>query len=156
MSNAYIVLPTGEWLSLCDSEMHYDVIKRSGFLDDFKETETDAYCFFKELGYADDDKISDEDEDAFDDIKFEYTQRAVAHALKKGVLRIRCYNAGEIIRSGKIILLAGDINRITETIIETAFVKFNVPNSTILSIENCEGKEIFKGTYSAYRKGACI
>ena len=71
MSDAYIVLPTGEWLPLKDNEMHFDVIKRSGFLNGFWGDEPDSYKFFKELDYADDDKISGKDEEAFDDIEFE-------------------------------------------------------------------------------------
>jgi len=151
MNNAYIVLPTGEWLHLEYNEMHFDVIKRSGFLNDFKEDEPDAYEYFKKLGYNADDKISNKDEEAFDDIEFEYNQRAVFHALKKGVLRIRYFKAGEISKSEEVILIAGDINRITVDIIETTFKKFYVSNTTTLIIEDCEGKEIFKGKYDIYK-----
>ncbi|MCL2187074.1 MAG: hypothetical protein FWB86_14680, partial [Treponema sp.] len=148
---AYIVLPTGEWLHLENNEMHYDVIKRSGFLDDFNEEEPDAYKYYHNLGYTDNDKISDKDEEAFEGIEFDYNQRAVAHALKKGVLRIRYYKAGDINRNRDVILINGEVNRITAYIIETSFEKFKVPNTTMLSIEDCDGKEIFKGTYDRYK-----
>jgi len=151
ISNAYIVLPTGEWLHLEDNEMHFDVIKRSGLLNDFGEDEPDAYKYFKKLGYNDNDKISNEDEEAFDDIEFEYNQRAVFHALKKGALRIRYYKAGDISRTEEVILIAGDINRITVNIIETAFEKFYVSDATTLSVEDCEGKEVFRGKYDEYK-----
>jgi len=151
MIRAYVVLPTGEWLHLEDNEMHFDVIKRVGLLDDFKENEPNAYEFYKNLGYSDNEEISDDDEEAFDDIEFEFKQRAVAHALKKGVLRIRYYMEGESSRSGNVILLAGDIKRITSNIIETALKKFNSLNSTILNIEDCEGNEIFRGKYEKYK-----
>jgi len=150
MTCAFIVTPTGEWLPLRDNEHHFDVIKRYGFLNDFKEDEPNAHDYFKQLGYSDDDEISVEDDDAFDDIKYEYSQRAVFHALKNGVLRIRFFKTGEINRSGQTILIAGKINLITKNIIETAFKYFNVPKTTTLSIENTEGIEIFKGTYDNY------
>jgi tetratricopeptide (TPR) repeat protein len=150
MTSAFIVTPTGDWLPLGDNDRHFDVIKRFGFLNDFSEDEPDAHAFFKNLGYSDDDEISIEDEEAFDDIEFEYSQRAVFHALKNGVLRIRLFKAGEMNRSGQTILIAGDINRITNNIIETAFIKFAVPNTTTLSIENTKGNEIFKGTYDNF------
>jgi hypothetical protein len=150
MIRAYVVSPTGEWLHLEDNEMYFDVIKRSGFLNDFQENEPNAYEFFKKLGYTDDDIIKVEDEEAFDNIEFKFNQRAVIHALKKGVLRIRYFKEGDINRSGEVILLAGDINRITSNVIETAFKKFNVLNTTTLIIEDCEANEIFKGTYDNY------
>ena len=86
-----------------------------------------------------------DNEDAFDGIEYEYSQRAVFHALRNGVLRVRLFNAGGINRSGQTVLIAGDINHITKNIIETAFEKFDVPKTTVLSIENTEGREIFKG-----------
>ena len=92
-----------------------------------------------------------DNEDAFDGIEYEYSQRAVFHALKNGILRIRFFRAGEINRSGQTILITGDINRITKNIIETAFKKFDVPNTTTLNIENTEGDEVFKGTYDKYK-----
>jgi len=151
MNNAYVVLPTGKWLHLEDNEMHFDVIKRSGLLNDFGDDEPDAYEYFRKLSYNDDGKISTKDEEAFDDIEFEYNQRAVFHALKKGALRIRYYKAGEISRSEEVVLIAGDNNRITADIIKTTFQKFNVPETTTLIIEDCEGKEIFKGKYEIWR-----
>ena len=151
MIHAYVVLPTGEWLHLEENEMHFDIIKRYGFLNDFEENEPNAYDFFKELGYTDDDEINDEDENTFDDIEFKYKQNAVKHALKKGVLRIRYYKEGDITRGEKIILFNGDINRITSKIIETAFKKFNVLNTTTLIIEDCEFNEVFKGSYDNYK-----
>ena len=152
-NDAYVVLPTGEWLPLGSNDIHFDVIKRSGFLNDFNEDEPNAYKYFNELGYTDDDEICDKDEEAFDDIEFEYTQRAVAHALKKGVLRIRYFKTGKINRNKNVILIAGDINLITVKIIETAFEKFNAPDNIILSIENIEGKEVFSGTYDNFLEG---
>jgi hypothetical protein len=148
---AYVVSPTDEWLHLEDNEMHFDVIKRSGFLNDFQENEPNAYEFFKKLGYTDNDIIRAEDEEAFDDIEFKFNQRAVAHALKKGVLRIRYFKEGDINRSGEVILLAGDINRITSNVVETAYKKFNVLNTTTLIIEDCEGNEVFRGTYDNFK-----
>jgi len=156
MSKAYVVLPTGEWLHLEDYEMHFDIIKRSGLLNDFEEDEPDAYEYFKRLGYNDDDKISNKDEEVFDDIEFEYNQRAVFHALKKGALRIRYFNLGEISRNEDVVLIAGDINRITANIIETAFEKFSVSDSTMLSIEDCDGREVFKGKYENYKAKTSI
>jgi hypothetical protein len=150
MTRAFIVTPAGEWLPLGDNERHFDVIKRFGFLDDFEEDEPKLHEYYKQLGYSDDDEISIEDEEAFDDIEFEYSQRAIFHALKNGILRIRFFKAGDINRSGKTVLIAGDINRITKNIIETAFKYFDVPKTTTLSIENTEGNEIFKGTYDNY------
>ncbi|MCL2247316.1 MAG: hypothetical protein FWC10_09455 [Lentimicrobiaceae bacterium] len=152
MKKAYVVLPSGEWLHLEDDEMHYDVIKRSGFLDDFKEDEPNAYEYYKNLGYAENDEISDEDMESFDDIEFEYNLRAVNHALKKGVLRIRYFKTGEISRNKDVILINGDLNRISAYIIETTFKKFNVPNTTLLSIEDNDGNEIFNGTYDKYKQ----
>jgi hypothetical protein len=156
MTCAFIVTPEGEWLPLEDNERHFDVIKRSGFLKDFKEEKPNAHEYFKQLGYSDDDEINIEDEDAFDDIEYEYSQRAVYHALKNGVLRIRFFKDGEINRSGKTVLIAGDINRIAKNIVETAFKYFNVPKTTKLSIENTEGSEIFNGTwenFEIFKKG---
>ena len=146
MTCAFVVTSAGEWLPLGDNESHFDVIKRSGFLNNFKEDEPNAHEYFKQLGYSDDDEISIEDEEAFDDIEYEYSQRAVFYALKNGILRIRFFKAGEINRSGQTVLIAGDINRITKNIIETAFKYFDVPKTTALSIENTEGTEIFNGT----------
>lgn len=151
MTCAFIVTPAGEWLPLGDNERHFDVIKRFGFLNDFKEDEPNAHEYFKQLGYSDDDEISIEDEEVFDDIEYEYSQRAVFHALKNGILRIRFFKAGEINRNRQTVLIAGAINRITKNIIETAFKRFNVPNTTILCIENTEGNEIFKGTYDNFK-----
>jgi len=150
MTRAFVVTPAGEWMPLRENERHFDVIKRLGFLNDFKEGKTNAYEYFKQLGYSDDDEISIEDEEAFDDIEYEYSQRAVFHALKNGILRIRFFKAGEINRGEQTILIAGDINRITKNIIETAFKCFDVPKTTTLSIENTEGNEIFRGTYDNY------
>jgi hypothetical protein len=151
MIRAYVVSPTGEWLHLEDNEMHFDVIKRSGFLNDFQESEPNAYEFFSKLGYTNNDIIKMDDEEAFDDIEFKFKQHAVAHALKKGVLRIRYFKEGDINRNGEVVLLAGDINRITTNVVETAFKKFNVLNTTTIIIEDYEGNEMFKGTYDNYK-----
>jgi hypothetical protein len=151
MIRAYVVSPTGEWLHLEDEEMHFDVIKRSGFLNDFQENEPNAYEFFKKLGYTDNDTIKVEDLEAFEDIKFEFKQRAVSHALKKGALRIRHFKKGDMDRSGEVILLAGNINRITSDVVETAFKKFKVLDTTTLTIEDDNGNEVFKGTYDKYK-----
>ena len=53
MTCAFIVTPAGEWSPLGDNERYFDVIKRFGFLDDFKEDEPNVHEYF-EKGVSDD------------------------------------------------------------------------------------------------------